>query len=78
MKNIRSIYNGAAFGEPNEDVIQYLEDLLERAKNGEVVGTAVAALHKGEFADFKFVGKVVGFGIVGALEIMKTKIIDQI
>lgn len=47
MAEIRTLFGGAPAGEPDQDIIARLEDLLARAKRGEVSAVAYATLSPG-------------------------------
>lgn len=55
-------------GQPSEQLVAFLEDQIERAKAGEIVGFAGAVLNKDRGATFWVVGFTGGFSMVGALE----------
>jgi hypothetical protein len=58
---------GAPTGEPDRFLVEVLEDLLERAKSGQIVGMAAVFLeHDGQSA-YDIVGRVGGFTMAGAL-----------
>jgi hypothetical protein len=71
--NVVGIRPGQAVSakEPNPAAIEVLEELLELARSGEVVGVAVAAYFAGGATTWR-VGGVHGRGTIGVLEIMKT------
>lgn len=70
--------NGGPVGvlAPNEDAIELLEDMLERAKSGDIVGVAVCALHYDAAASYSVAGLVGGYSLLGALEMAKAELIE--
>ena len=62
--------------EPNQDAIEYLEDLLERAKTGEIQGFAIAiAKSKGTTANGWSGIQNQCMSIIGELESLKVDLI---
>lgn len=70
--------NGRPAGsmEPVETCVNALRDLLERAEAGELIGVALAGLHHDGDASYHVAGRVSGFGLQGALEVAKAKLVD--
>lgn len=78
VSNVTSFYNGdpvIATAEPRESVIKELEDLLERARSGEVQGVAYAALHSDGLASWGIFGAQGPYSMVGAVEVMKANLL---
>lgn len=70
-KNIVSLNGAPVEGqttEPSEYVIETLEDMLERAKSGKLIGVAIVGMENDGATPYMLVGKVGGFGMVGALQ----------
>ena len=67
---VSSIFGGeiptGETGEPNESLISFLEDLLERARSGNSVGVIATELHNDRSASWHVVGQVGGFTMLGA------------
>lgn len=77
MSNVASLFGGpVGQREPNETCIETLEEWLEMARAGEIVGVAMAGLSFDGTARYGVGGRVGGYGIVGALEIAKTDIVE--
>ena len=57
--------------EPNANLIKFLEDTLEMAKAGQVIGMACASISHDLSAQWATVGMVGGFNMVGALDAVK-------
>lgn len=79
MSNIISLKGGPLppAPEPVPDVILALEDLLEEAVAGRLIGIACAALDNAGRAS-RVHGGYTGYGIIGALSIMQTCIAASI
>ena len=55
--------------------IDALEQILEAAKSGEIVGVAITTLdHKG-MGGYSIAGRVGGYSMIGALEMIKAELI---
>jgi hypothetical protein len=52
----------------NTAVVEYLETLLELAKQGEITGLAAVPRYPDNTASYSLVGTVGGYGMVGALQ----------
>ena len=64
-------------GTPRPKVIALLEDLLERARSGELMVLSAVWQSSDESYSFHHEGRG-GYGLVGALETLKTKIVDDL
>jgi len=58
-------------------LVEHLEALLEEAKRGELVGIGVAALDYNNYASYSLEGSVGGYGMMGALDMVKSHLIDM-
>lgn len=77
MSKVASLFGGPTGApEPNTSCIAALEELLEKAKAGEVVGVAVACLHYDRLASYHIAGQVGGYGIIGAIESAKVDLLE--
>lgn len=56
--------------------VSVLEDLLERARAGEIVGVAVAGLYYDATAAYWVGGRVGGYGMIGALEMIRADLVE--
>lgn len=75
--NVRSLFGGATGQrEPNENAISTLEELLEMARAGEIIGIAVAGLCHDGCGMYRLAGRVGGYSMLGAVEIAKAELID--
>ena len=70
--------NGSLTGEKEvvQSTVECLENLLEAAKSGQIVGIAYSVLEYDGTACFGVFGRSGGFGMVGALEAAKTILND--
>lgn len=77
MTRVVSLYGGPT-GEraPVDNCVLALEELLAKARAGEVVGVAVACLHFDRLASYHVAGQVGGYGIIGALEVAKVDLLE--
>lgn len=53
--------------EPSQFLIEALEDLLERAKSGQIVGMAAVSLEHDGQSPYCLVGRIGGFNMAGSL-----------
>jgi hypothetical protein len=60
--------------EPNESVVAELEQLLEAARAGDLIGFAVACQHR-DRVGWCYAGATGGFGILGAIECLKERLL---
>lgn len=61
---------------PNESCVSELRALLEMAEAGEIVGFAGAILHGDASAAYRVFGTVGGYGMVGAVECVRSHLVD--
>ena len=75
--NVKSLFGGpTGVPEPNETCISQLEEMLEMAKAGEIIGVSVAAVTKDGLALYRLAGLVGGFSMLGAMDVAKAELID--
>lgn len=60
----------------NQALIDDITELLERAKAGDIVGIAYAALHSDKASSYAVSGCHGTYGMIGALECAKAVLID--
>jgi hypothetical protein len=60
--------------EPNESVVAELEELLEAARAGDLIGFAIACQHR-DRVGWCYAGATGGFGILGAIECLKERLL---
>ena len=80
MSNVIPFHKGdvvIATGEPRESVIKAIEDLLERARSGDIQGMAYAALYHDSLASWGIVGLCGPHSLIGAVEVMKANLIRK-
>lgn len=63
-------------GIPCEGTIQALEDMVERARSGELQGIAAALLNSDNSAEYRLAGMVGSFEMLGALECAKGVLVN--
>lgn len=70
--------NGAPRGqrEVSAPCVNVLRDLLERAEAGEVIGVGISALHHDGDASYYVCGRVGGFSMVGALDMVRADLVE--
>lgn len=59
-----------------ETCVEVLRDMLERAENGEIVGAAVVALSYDGHGEYMIGGRVGGYSMLGAAQIMHTDLTE--
>lgn len=62
----------------NYRVVSLLEDLLERAHSGEIVGVSVCALSFDGCGSYWLGGKVGGYSMLGAMDVARSDLVDLI
>lgn len=62
--------------EPNQDVIDILNEQLELAKNGEIQSIAIASIMVWERSSNTFCALFDPIGLIGQLEVLKREIMD--
>lgn len=62
--------------EPCEACIQGLEEMLERARTGDIQGFVAAILTSADAAEYRIAGRVGGFAMQGALECVKAELVN--
>lgn len=72
MNKVISLHGGpTGEREVSQTCVEALEELLEQAKSGEVVGIVVASVHHDSVSSFDIAGNVVLAPMIGAMEIAK-------
>lgn len=62
-------------GVPNDKLITDIQELLEKAKSGEISGLAWASLHRDDATSYGWNGKLTR-GVIGALELVKYELME--
>ena len=76
MSNVVSLDGGPAPEmQPNPELIEYLEDMLEMARGGEIIGVAALPLHWDRTASFSAGGVIGGYAQLGALAILQQHLV---
>lgn len=77
-ENVTAIFGGTTGRpEPNEICIKALEEWLDMARSGEIVGVALAGLCADHMTRYGVAGKVGSYGVIGALEMAKADLISD-
>lgn len=63
-------------GEVSKETVEHLEDLLERAKSGEVIGFVGVAMDRDETVAYHGAGRIASYQIMGALSGAAMKVND--
>lgn len=67
MTKVLSIYGGpVGEHEVNETCVEQIEEWLEMAKSGQIVGICLVGLGYDNLAQYTIAGKIGGYGLVGA------------
>ena len=61
---------------PDQNVIEQLEDLLKKARGGEIVGLAVAMRYEDGCTGNCFVRGPAGIALIGELELLKVELMQ--
>jgi len=64
-------------GEPRPNVIALCEDLLERAKSGDLMALSVAMYHSDDTHCHRHEGRAV-YGTIGNIECLKTVVVKMV
>lgn len=77
--DVESLFGGpTGEREVSSACVEGLEYLLERARNGEVIGFAASFLHADGTANYCACGHVGGYSMLGALEIVRCELVDAV
>jgi len=81
MTNVVNLSGEVVFptapGEPDMNVVRELEDLLEKARSGEIVGIAASYTYRDYATGSKLTG-VTSYSLVGRLEEVKADILKSL
>lgn len=67
MTKVLSIYGGpVGEHEVNETCVEQIEEWLEMAKSGQIVGICLVGLGYDNLAQYTIAGKIGGYGLLGA------------
>ena len=61
----------------NEPCVELLEDMLERAKSGQVIGVAMGILYYDKMSAYAIGGMVGGHSLIGTLDVAKAHLISH-
>lgn len=57
--------------EPQPDVVDALEQALEQAQAGEIMGVCIVKLHRDRFSSYDTAGICKHYGMIGGMEVAK-------
>ena len=76
---VTSLHGGPTYEkEPSPACIEVLEELLAQAKAGEIVGIATAAMTHDGCGEWRIGGRVGGYSMLGAADVMRAEIVDVV
>lgn len=80
MSNIEPLFDGGLIytPTPNETAIEECKRTLEQIEAGEVVGFAITMLHHDGLTSYRLAGMVGGYGMIGALEVVKSDLLKLV
>ena len=74
--NVAPLFGGPVHvREVDEHAVAALEEALQAARSGEVVGVIIARVHYDNLSSYHIAGRMGGYSIIGALEMAKTELI---
>ena len=77
MSKVTSINGDALYtGEPNDRAIEVLEETLERARSGDVIGVCIVNRNSDGTAGFFIGGSIGGYSMLGSLEVVRSHLVD--
>lgn len=79
MTKVLSIYGGpVGEHEVNETCVEQIEEWLEMAKSGQIVGICLVGLGYDNLAQYTIAGKIGGYGLVGATHMVLQELTHSI
>ena len=73
---VKPLFGGLTYErEVIESTVVALEDALEAARAGEIIGVAIAMLYHKGIGGYSVCGRVGGYNMLGALEMAKAEIV---
>ena len=77
MTNVVGLFGQPlADGEPVQSCVECLEELLEQAKRGEIVGIAYGAMNSNGQGQTGIGGVIGGYSMLGALKLVEVELTD--
>lgn len=74
---VTPLFGGPAWEkEANETCVKILREWLEMAESGEIVGVAMVGLCGDRSARYSVGGTVGGYGMIGALEMVRAELVE--
>jgi hypothetical protein len=75
--NVAALRGDKVFtGEPNAGAVAKLQELLERAKAGDLTGVVCATLHSDGTASYAIAGMIGPYSLLGASDMARTELIE--
>jgi hypothetical protein len=75
--NVVSVFGGPVGElEPDASCIDCLERWLEMARSGKIVGIAIAGVSHDNLSEYALTGRIGGFGIIGAMQMLQQHLVD--
>ena len=74
MDNITPLFGAPDDPDSKAELVETLEDLLDRARAGQLIGFAYAGLQDSRLAMHGLAGDVGSYAVPGALEIVKARV----
>jgi hypothetical protein len=74
---LRGVFQPVA-AEPDQNLIEEIERLLEAVRAGEIVGMAGVFLNKDKVVSYSYSGLVAGYGILGGLDCLKQRLTREV
>lgn len=84
MTNVADFGVVSLFGGPTGErqvsaaCVETLEELLVRARSGEIIGVACACLHHDRLGSYLVGGMIGDYALLGALDCAKSEIVDLV
>ena len=80
MKNVICIEDGQPIRTPeaNQNLVNVLSELTEKAQSGEITGAAIVTINKDNIAEFIAAGHIVTYSAIGGLEMVKSFITQEL
>lgn len=75
MSNIRSLHGAVILppGQPDQNIIKVAEEILDRARSGDLNGLAYVMHHSDDTTSYEYIGRI-DRATIGTLEMLKLRI----
>jgi hypothetical protein len=78
MSNVKSLWGGpTGVPERNEMAVEVAEAFAEKVRSGEIIGAIVIGLHSDGLASYQLGGRIGGYGLIGAAEVVKAFLVQS-